>query len=375
MSTFIPSSHVTTTMSDNVVAVASSYYAQLAQTPAALLNIHTLNELQSFYTTSDPLVLGFAISLAISPIFLVVSEVKRNYSQVDRAWSILPSLFHGHYVLWAWLNGIWMGRIALASLCILVCKLISGNACAVIHDRRLETDPEGFLFVLIGSVRLTYNFWRKGGYHPNAEDYRWAFVKKKLPTNRVVFFVFNAVFISTWQTIVLFLVTAPSYVLLSSTDGTQPKYAVFRAADIVFAVSIIALVLAQGVADQQQWTYQQAKKEKRVVPNSSFTAADLQRGFATHGLWAYSRHPNVLAEQSIWVMLFVWSWCLAGFNWSVVGTITYLLPFLDSAKLTESISSAKYKQYKDYQAQVGMFLPLGGTWKGVQQQFNTKKRN
>lgn len=362
-------------MSDNtsIVAVASAYYAQLTQAPAALLKIHTLNELQLFYTTSDPLVIGLAISLAISPIFLVVSEVKRNYSQVDRAWSILPSLFHGHYVLWAWLNGIRIGRIALASLCILVCKSISGNACAAIHHKRLEADPD--LFIFIGSVRLTYNFWRKGGYHPNAEDYRWAVVKKKLPTNRVVFFVFNLVFISTWQTIVLFLVTAPSYVLLlSSADGTLPESAVLRPADIVFAVSILALVLIQGVADQQQWTYQQAKKEKRVVPNSSFTAADLQRGFVTHGLWAYSRHPNVLAEQSIWVMLFIWSWFLAGFNWSAVGTITYLLPFLDSAKLTESISSGKYEQYKDYQAQVGMFLPLGGTWKGVQQNSNTKKR-
>lgn len=123
-------------MSGNIVAVASSYYAQLTQIPAGLFKIHTLNELQFFYTTSDPLVIGLAISLAISPVFLVVSEVKRNYSQVDRAWSILPSLFHGHYVLWAWLNGMWIGRIALVSLCILVCKSISGNACAAIHDSR-----------------------------------------------------------------------------------------------------------------------------------------------------------------------------------------------------------------------------------------------
>lgn len=363
-------------MADNIVAVASSYYAQLTQTPAALLKVHTFNELQFFYTTRDPLVLGLVISLVISPVFLIVSEVKRNYSQVDRAWSILPSLFQGHYVLWAWLNGIWTGRIVLASLCILVCKLIPGDARAAFHDNRRETDLEGFLFVYTGSVRLTYNFWRKGGYQSNAEDYRWAVVKKKLPTNRVIFFIFNAVFISTWQTVVLFLVTAPSYVLLlSSTNGAQPESAAFRAADIVFAASILALVLAQGVADQQQWNYQQSKKQKREVANSRFTAADLQRGFVTHGLWAYSRHPNVLAEQSIWVMLFFWSDLLAGFNWSVVGTIAYLLPFLDSAKLTESISSAKYEQYKDYQAQVSMFLPLGGTWKGVQQESSTKKGN
>lgn len=363
-------------MADNIIAVASSYYAQLTQTPAALLKVHTFDELQFFYTTSDPLVLGLAISLVISPVFFLVSEVKRNYSQVDRAWSILPSLFQGHYVLWARLNGIWTGRIAMASFCILVCKSISGDARAAFHDNGLKTDLEGFVLVFIGSVRLTYNFWRKGGYQSNAEDYRWAVVKKKLPTNRVVLFVFNAVFISTWQTIVLFLVTAPSYVLLlSSTNGAQPESAAFRASDIVFAASILALVLVQGVADQQQWNYQQAKKQKRVVPNSSFTAADLQRGFVTHGLWAYSRHPNVLAEQSIWVMSLVWSCYFAGFNWSVVGTIAYLLPFLDSAKLTESISSAKYEQYRDYQAQVGMFLPLGGTWKGVQQESSTKKGN
>lgn len=188
----------------------------------------------------------------------------------------------------------------------------------------------------------------------------------------MIFFIFNLIFISTWQTIVLYVVTAPSYVLLlSSTSHFQHEATWLHPADIACPAVIVALVVVQGIADQQQWKYQQAKKDKVVVPSSSFTAADLDRGFVTHGLWAYSRHPNVLCEQSIWVVLFIWSCFLAGFNWSLLGTIVYLLPFLDSGKLTESVSAGKYELYKEYQAQVGMFLPTGGRWKGAQRQPST----
>lgn len=109
----------------DIIAPVASWYAQLIEVPGALLNIESLDELKVLYTTTDPLVSGLTISLAISPLFLLVSEIKRNYSQVDRAWSILPPLFQGHFVLWAWLNGIWIDRIALASIAILVCKFFS----------------------------------------------------------------------------------------------------------------------------------------------------------------------------------------------------------------------------------------------------------
>jgi steroid 5-alpha reductase family enzyme len=30
-------------------------------------------------------------------------------------------------------------------------------------------------------LRLTYNFWRKGGYKKGGEDYRWAYIRKNYP--------------------------------------------------------------------------------------------------------------------------------------------------------------------------------------------------
>lgn len=174
--------------------------------------------------------------------------------------------------------------------------------------------------------------------------------------------------------------------------------------DYAFFAALLGTLVVEGVADEQQWNYQQAKKKYRRdsaksssgkklkgKPSGGFTAADLQRGFPTHGLWAYSRHPNVAAEQAFWVVLYLWSavgtWKLslaapagpapglaglAGLlNWSLVGTVLYLLPFNDSTKITESISAAKYDQYAEYQRQVGCFLPRlsvlwgAGRWKGT----------
>jgi steroid 5-alpha reductase family enzyme len=39
-------------------------------------------------------------------LFIITSEINRNYSQVDRFWSILPSVFNVHFALWARLTGL-----------------------------------------------------------------------------------------------------------------------------------------------------------------------------------------------------------------------------------------------------------------------------
>ncbi len=62
--------------------------------------------LKNVYLSTNPLISGFALSLFLAPIFLVVSEFNKNYSQVDRVWSILPTIYNAHYALWAYLAGI-----------------------------------------------------------------------------------------------------------------------------------------------------------------------------------------------------------------------------------------------------------------------------
>jgi len=72
--------------------------------------------LQSLYIETNPLVSGFAVSIFLGAVFLVVAEVNRNYSQIDRCWSLLPTFYIAHFDLWARLTGIPHQRIDAALL-------------------------------------------------------------------------------------------------------------------------------------------------------------------------------------------------------------------------------------------------------------------
>lgn len=170
----------------------------------------------------------------------------------------------------------------------------------------------------------------------------------------------------------------PAYILLL---GSRVEGDTIALSDWAAAISLYGLVAFEFLADGQQWSklpptpnitctntdlllfqdYYSARTQYRdtaKVP-SGYTREELDRGFNTTGLFAYSRHPNFAAEQSIWVLVYQWS-CLATnsfFNWTVVGAISYLILFQSSTIFTESVSAGKYPEYKEYQAQVPMFVP------------------
>lgn len=85
----------------------------------------------------------------------------------------------------------------------------------------------------------------------------------------------------------------------------------------------------------------------------------MNRGFITSGLWAYSRHPNFAAEQSVWLTLYNWAVVTTKtpLHWSLAGPVFLVLLFQGSTWLTELITAGKYPEYADYQKQVGRFLP------------------
>ena len=91
----------------------------LAQLPSFVPNlihaISSLSDLQRFYTSTNPLVTAFCFSLLLAPVFLVVSEVNKNYSQVDRCWSLLPTVYAVHYAVWAHLADMPTQRVTLAA--------------------------------------------------------------------------------------------------------------------------------------------------------------------------------------------------------------------------------------------------------------------
>lgn len=211
---------------------------------------------------------------------------------------------------------------------------------------------------------MTYNYWRKGGYKVGTEDYRWAIVKDTV--GAPLFFVMNVVFIAFSQCILLLMVTTPTYVLLltgrlASNSSSTPGWTLLDPVPYVFMLALIGMSF---IADQQQWDFHKAKVDyqKTAKVPADRSRAELDRGFLSSGLWAYSRHPNFTAEQGVWVFLYIWS-CVASqtlYNWTGVGALSYLCLFQASTWLTELLSSQKYPDYKIYQRNVGKFLPIPG---------------
>jgi len=246
--------------------------------------------------------------------------------QVDRCWSILPTIYNAHYALYAHLNGLETQRL----------------------DHLLS-------FSIVWSLRLTFNYWRKGGYSIGSEDYRWEVLRKHL--SPAIFFVFNATFISLAQSFLLFLITTPTYVMILAARLGEKM----STADVIFARVLMGLVLVECFADQQQWNFQEAKKsyQKTAKVPHKFEQDDLDRGFVVTGLWSWSRHPNFAAEQTIWVVLYQWG-CWTSevlYNWTFLGAMSYLILFQASTWFTELITAEKYGDYREYQQRVGKFIP------------------
>ncbi|KAH7328578.1 DUF1295 domain-containing protein [Stachybotrys elegans] len=304
------------------------YLPQLYELPTRLMSARSLQDLGQVYVETNPLMTGLAVSIALSAVVLVVSEINRNYSQVDRLWSILPNLYILHIAYWARLAGLPHSRIDLVAV-----------------------------FSTLWSIRLTYNYWRKGGYNIGSEDYRWMIIQKYVPG--ILWFIFNVTFISFIQSVLLFAFSCvPAYIILLTTKF-EPS---ITAADTFYFFIEVALVASEWVSDGQQWNYQTAKHKylKDAQLPKDYAQADLDRGFITSGLWGYSRHPNFFAEQAIWFMLYQWA-CFASntlYSWASAGSVSLFLLFQGSTWLTEAITSGKYPEYKEYQKQVGMFIPM-----------------
>ena len=168
------------------------YLPQLYHLPSTVAaHISDPTALQHVYMATNPVVSALAFALATMPLFVVVSEFNRNWSQVDRAWSTLPTLFIAHFAVWGRLHGLPTQKV--------------DHALAVF---------------VVWSLRLTYNYWRKGGYQIGSEDYRWKIVKDSV--GAVPFFLLNVVFISTLQ-IVRCCITALGAPLTSPSSLSWPS--------------------------------------------------------------------------------------------------------------------------------------------------------
>jgi steroid 5-alpha reductase family enzyme len=263
------------------------------------------------------------IMLIAALVCFVVGELTRNYSQVDKIWSLMPIVY----------------------------SFITFSAFSSSPRIRLMA-----LLVTIWGLRLSYNFFRKGGYNiipwKGEEDYRWNVLRQnpKLQGLRIIFF--NLFFISFYQHVLILLFSSP--LLLAA------KYANvgLNALDYLAVVFMLLFILIETIADNQLFNFQQQKQHKMLV-NGKFSNS-LSKGFMIEGLWKYVRHPNFISEQLIWVSFYFFGVAASGqwINWTLTGPLLLILLFVGSSEFTESISIKKYSDYLDYKQNVPKFIPL-----------------
>lgn len=255
----------------------------------------------------------------------IVGELTRNNSQMDKLWSILPAVY------------VW------------VIAIKGGMSPRLIVMAVLAT---------LWGIRLTYNFARKGAYSikfwAGKEDYRWIVLRERKEFQpHWKWVIFNFLFISIYQNVLILMTTFPALVAMSSSVP-------FNWVDCLAAVLMLAAIIYEATADEQQWRFQTRKWE---MINDGQKLEDLpapyNKGFNTQGLWSRSRHPNYFAEQSTWVSFYIFS-IAAGiglFNWSIIGAILLIVLFQGSSALSEELSSEKYPEYSNYIKKVSRFFP------------------
>ncbi|KAK9467946.1 hypothetical protein V1512DRAFT_260411 [Lipomyces arxii] len=277
-----------------------------------------------FYFAAHPYTSALAIHVLMMIYTFVVGTARNEHSQVDRMWSMLPTSTLIYYLVYTYLK---FGMVSTRQL--------------------LYTSA-----MLIWSVRLTYNFARKGGYN-GVEDYRWQVLRSKIP--KAVFIVFSLVFISIIQLLLLLNITAPAALF---TDHVHKD---LMPGEYFFLAALLCVIGIEGVSDEYQWDYQSAKHEYKASGNvsSKYTKAQLERGFCAFGPFKYSRHPNFIAEQFVWIIPYLWSLYVIGerFNWTIIGAIGYVVLFQGSTTFTEYITRQKYPVYNDYIKMTGRFFP------------------
>lgn len=193
------------------------------------------------------------------------------------------------------------------------------------------------------AVRLTFNFWRKGGFRRGGEDYRWAVLRERLPG--WAWPPFNVLFVAGYQNLLVWLITLPAWRAAGAGGSVG-------ALDGVVAALFLGALLGEFVADQQQWDFHQAKAE-RVARGAAGPR------FLSEGMWRWSRHPNFFFEQAQWWLL-TWFPVAAGLPWldaTLLGPLLLTLLFDGSTRFTESITRSKYAEYEEYQRTTSRWLP------------------
>ncbi|MBP3035574.1 DUF1295 domain-containing protein [Arthrobacter sp. zg-ZUI100] len=242
----------------------------------------------------------------------VLSLMTREYSWTDRIWSLVP-------LAYVW---VFAAASGFEARLVLMAVLVS-----------------------LWGARLTFNFARKGGYAPGGEDYRWSILRQRLKPWQ--FAVFNLLFISVYQNLIIFGMTLPALTVYQNPGPLNP-------ADWILAVLFLAALAGETTADQQQWDFHRWKASERAAGRTP------QPGFLQSGLFRFSRHPNFFCEQAQWWIFYGFAVAATGawLHWTILGALALTLLFAGSTLFTESISRSRYPDYVQYQRRTSPIIPL-----------------
>jgi steroid 5-alpha reductase family enzyme len=262
------------------------------------------------------------IMIITAILCFLIGELTSNFSQVDKIWSLMPIIY-------------------------------SLTALTQYSSTRLWIMSS---LVIIWGLRLSFNFYRKGGYDlipwKGEEDYRWKIMRQHpMLKGKIRFGLFNLVFISFYQNFLIFLFCTPLLIAAKYQNSD------LTITDIIAGTFMAVFIVIESIADNQQFRFQ---KLKRQGDNSTgLFERSLRHGFLSEGLWSYARHPNYASEQAIWICFYFFGSAASGklVNWTIAGPLFLIFLFLGSTKLTESISSSKYHDYPAYIKEVPKFIP------------------
>jgi len=282
----------------------------------------------SCYTKFDALTVGWALVVFIAAYCFIASIIGKNCSKVDQLWSITPVVFAWHFLYHHYLTN----NHKVHQRVFIICLLIT-----------------------VWGIRLTYNFWRKGGYGnliTHEEDYRWPILRAKM--SPALFLLFNFSFIACYQNVLLYWIAVPVYQVSQQSSKMTAK-------DLILVALFMLLFGIETVADEQHFQFQSRKHCLSAEQRASHADRDIRRGFYTRGLFRSSRHPNYFAEQAMWVVIYLFTCCDPAhgsyFNWTGMGAAQLILLFQGSMNFSESITSSKYPEYKLYQQSTSQCIP------------------
>lgn len=348
--------------------------------PAALRTLpHALQTLD----LSDPLHAPLAIIGFASVACYALGLATGNVGWVDRIYTTLPLVVSASILAWAHFEGYAASVPRLALV---------------------------LAIQVVWSARLTYHTARRGLYSFGGEDYRYVWLRQRVPR---WFFEFVHLFaVVLLQPILIGALSFPLVALIRSDwELANGKAGVpawlfgarggtaLHAGDIAMVFFSLACVILEAAADEAMFTFQEGKhaalrQEKAAIAerdgalrnrlqslstssisdkdNSSLTTSDEQAkedqelrytpayypGFPTRGLHSLVRHPNFLGEQLFHLSIGLWPLCANGDAFPaecLLPALALSLLFSGSTLLTETITSSKYPLYRQYKRVLGKF--------------------